>query len=74
MTTMIRRTITLLCLIIGLQKTNAQLLEPYVHQGEVGFSAGVGHYFGDLNPNTSINRPKTAAGMELKKIEITCYA
>ncbi len=43
------------------------MLEPYVHQGEVGFSVGLAHYFGDLNPNSAINRPKTAAGIFFRK-------
>ncbi|NCT94388.1 MAG: hypothetical protein GXC72_08190, partial [Chitinophagaceae bacterium] len=36
-------------------------------QGEVGISLGVAHYFGDLNPNASLNRPKTAAGIFFRK-------
>ncbi len=64
---MLRRTITIVLLIIGLQKANAQLMEPYVHQGEVGVSLGLAHYFGDLNPNSAINRPKTAAGIFFRK-------
>ena len=71
-TTMIRKTFTILCLIMGLQKANAQLMEPFVHQGEIGFSAGFGHYFGDLNPNSAVNRPKTAAGIFFRK-QITNY-
>ena len=72
LTTMFRKTITIICLIIGLQKADAQLMEPYVHQGEVGISVGLGHYFGDLNPNSAINRPKTAAGIFFRK-QITNY-
>ncbi len=64
---MLRKIITILVLIIGLQKANAQLMEPYVHQGEVGISLGFAHYFGDLNPNSAINRPKTAAGIFFRK-------
>lgn len=64
---MLRKTITIICLIIGLQRANAQLMEPYVHQGEVGVSTGLGHYFGDLNPNSAINRPKLAAGIFFRK-------
>ena len=52
---------------IGLQKADAQLLDSYVHQGELGISLGVGHYFGDLNPNSAINRPKMAAGIFFRK-------
>lgn len=64
---MLRKTLILVCILIGLSKTQAQMLEPYVHQGEVGVSLGLAHYFGDLNPTTSINRPKTAAGIFFRK-------
>jgi opacity protein-like surface antigen len=37
--------------------------EPYVHAGEFGLSAGVSHYFGDLNTRAALNRPKLAAGL-----------
>lgn len=69
---MLRKTITICVLFMGLQKANAQLMEPYVHQGEVGVSLGLAHYFGDLNPNSAINRPKTAAGIFFRK-QITNY-
>lgn len=62
-----RKIITILLLIIGLQKANAQVMDAYVHQGEVGISMGFAHYFGDLNPNSAINRPKTAAGIFFRK-------
>jgi len=65
--TMFRKTIALFCLIAGLGTARAQMLEPYVHQGEVGVSVGLAHYFGDLNPNTGLNRPKTAAGIFFRK-------
>jgi hypothetical protein len=69
---MFRKTITILCLLIGLQSAQAQLLDAYVHQGEVGVSVGLGHYFGDINPNSAINRPKTAAGIFFRK-QVTNY-
>jgi hypothetical protein len=47
--------------------TKAQYLEPYVHSGEFGISAGIGHYFGDLNTRAAINRPKVAAGAFFRK-------
>ena len=53
--------------VIGLEKANAQLLNSFVHQGELGFSMGAAHYFGDLNPNSAINRPKMAAGIFFRK-------
>jgi hypothetical protein len=54
-----------LCLVITIlpdHRLQAQMMEPFVHQGEVGFSVGAGHYFGDLNPNTALNRPKWRPG------------
>ena len=38
-----------------------------VHEGEIGFSIGGAHYFGDLNTRTALNRPKIAAGIFLRK-------
>ncbi len=69
---MLKKTITILCLILGVKTTNAQIMDAYVHQGEVGVSVGLAHYFGDLNPNSAINRPKTAAGIFFRK-QITNY-
>ncbi len=63
-----RRKIIILFLVLqGLQKVDAQIMSAFVHQGEVGISAGVAHYFGDLNPSTAINRPKVAAGIFFRK-------
>ena len=69
---MLKKITAIICLLIGLQSAKAQLMEPFVHQGEVGISAGVAHYFGDLNPNSAINRPKTAMGIFFRK-QITNY-
>ena len=38
-----------------------------VQEGEVGFSLGASHYFGDLNPDVHLNRPKIAAGIFFRK-------
>ena len=38
-----------------------------VHEGEIGFSVGGAHYFGDLNNRTALNRPKIAAGIFFRK-------
>lgn len=65
--TMPRKIIALFCLIAGMGTARAQLLEPYVHQGEVGVAVGLAHYFGDLNPSTGLNRPKIAAGIFFRK-------
>jgi hypothetical protein len=64
---MLRKIIVLVMVVIGLQKADAQLLNSFVHQGELGFSMGAAHYFGDLNPNSAINRPKMAAGIFFRK-------
>jgi hypothetical protein len=64
---MLRKILILVCFVVGLVKAQAQMLEPYVHQGEVGVSLGLAHYFGDLNPSTGLNRPKTAAGIFFRK-------
>lgn len=69
---MLKKTIIFFCCIMALKQGRAQLMEPYIHQGEVGVSIGLGHYFGDLNPNSAINRPKIAAGAFFRK-QITNY-
>lgn len=45
---------------------NAQNYE-YVQKGEFGITAGVAHYFGDLNTRAAINRPKPAFGIFFRK-------
>lgn len=39
----------------------------YFQQGEFGFSLGMGHYFGDLNTRSGLNRPKPAVGLFFRK-------
>lgn len=39
----------------------------YQQLGEFGVTAGVAHYFGDLNTRANINRPKPAIGIFFKK-------
>ncbi|MET0299840.1 MAG: DUF6089 family protein [Flavitalea sp.] len=51
---------------ITVTATNAQY-ESIVQQGEIGFSLGASHYFGDLNTRASINRPKIAVGAFFRK-------
>ena len=41
--------------------------EATVLKGEFGISAGAAHYFGDLNPDMHLNRPKIAIGLFFKK-------
>jgi opacity protein-like surface antigen len=55
--------ITIFCL--GIKTISAQ--DAYVQQGEFGITAGVAHYFGDLNTRASVNRPKPAIGVYFRK-------
>lgn len=64
---MLKRITVILFLLTGLQTAKAQTMESFVHQGEVGVSVGLAHYFGDLNPNSAFNRPKAAAGIFFRK-------
>ena len=41
--------------------------EVYEQLGEFGVTAGVAHYFGDLNTRAQVNRPKPAVGIFFKK-------
>ena len=34
-----------------------------VQEGEFGVTVGAAHYFGDINTNAAINRPKPALGL-----------
>jgi hypothetical protein len=43
------------------------MMESYVQEGEIGIALGAAHYFGDLNINASLNRPKIAAGAFFRK-------
>ena len=52
--------------------TNAQLMESFVHTGELGIGVGVGHYFGDLNADVRVNAPKMAFGIFYRK-QLTNY-
>lgn len=47
-------------------RTEAQMKE-YVQDGEFGITAGVAHYFGDLNNRSRINRPKMDIGGFIRK-------
>jgi hypothetical protein len=56
------------CVVIffSFQHTQAQW-ESIVLTGDFGVSLGAAHYFGDLNPNAKLNRPKIAAGAFFRK-------
>jgi hypothetical protein len=55
-------------LFFGVHKyANSQVFESYVHQGELGISAGIGHYFGDMNPEINFSSPKFSASIHYTK-------
>ena len=45
----------------------AQIVDGEKQEGEIGVTVGAAHYFGDLNTNASINRPKPAVGVFFRK-------
>ena len=47
-------------------EVNAQW-ESIRQEGEIGFSLGAAHYFGDLNTRARINRPKPVIGVFFRK-------
>ncbi len=53
--------------ITQMQISKAQVFQTYVHQGELGVSIGLSHYFGDLDPNFALDHPKFAAGVFYRK-------
>src|SRR5947208_8943074 len=52
--------------VIAFERASAQY-ESTVQEGEFGLSAGAAHYFGDLNTNARVNRPKLAVGAFFRK-------
>ena len=60
------RSLTFLFIIVLSVNVHAQHYE-YVQKGEFGITAGVAHYFGDLNTRAAINRPKPALGIFFRK-------
>jgi len=49
----------------SIETSSAQ--DTYIQQGEFGLTAGVGHYFGDLNTRAAVNRPKPSIGVYFRK-------
>jgi len=57
-----KKCLTILCVIVFTYNVKAQFFSEFL-QGEYGITAGAAHYFGDLNPNADINRPKPSLGI-----------
>ena len=64
---MMKRVVLLMLVLAAANFVKAQYLESFEHAGEIGISAGVGHYFGDLNPNINFNKPKVSAAVHYTK-------
>lgn len=59
--------LTVLLAIFFSSNLEAQQNYEYVQQGEFGITAGVAHYFGDLNTRAGLDRPKPALGLFFRK-------
>jgi len=64
---MIKKAVIFFIIILSWTAPKAQLMESFVHTGEIGVGVGLGHYFGDLNPDARINSPKIAFGAFYRK-------
>ncbi|MBH2003958.1 MAG: outer membrane beta-barrel protein [Sphingobacteriia bacterium] len=69
---MLKRAGFIFLMICSWSVTKAQLMESFVHTGEFGVGIGLGHYFGDLNPDAQLNSPKLAFGIFYRK-QLTNY-
>jgi hypothetical protein len=64
---MFKKLLIVISLFIASTSAKAQLMESFLHSGEIGIGVGMGHYFGDLNPEIRFNRPKAAFGLFYRK-------
>ncbi|HWB24959.1 MAG TPA: DUF6089 family protein [Chitinophagaceae bacterium] len=62
-----RRRALLICIIVTAVTSVQAQYESYKQEGEFGVGIGLGHYFGDLNTNAALNRPKFSAGIYFLK-------
>lgn len=58
--------VVLLLMIVTVTPVQAQW-ESVRQEGEIGFSIGAAHYFGDLNTKSRLNRPKPTVGAFFRK-------
>jgi len=61
------RFLSLICILFCCQLKTIAQPQSFVHEGEVGVSVGMAHYFGDLNNRAALNRPKIAVGIFYRK-------
>jgi hypothetical protein len=64
---MIRKFTVAICCVMALFSAKAQYMDANVLNGEFGVTAGAAHYFGDLNTNAALNRPKPTFGLMFRK-------
>ncbi len=64
---MIQRRLFTILLTLSAWGATAQPLQSTVLNGEFGVAVGAAHYFGDLNTNASLRRPKLAASVLFRK-------
>ncbi len=64
---MFKKIVLLAFIAIATVHVQAQYTESYVQEGEIGGAIGLAHYFGDLNTNASLNRPKFSGGVFFRK-------
>ena len=62
-----KKLILLLLIIFAFIDQGFSQMNEYVQEGEFGITAGVAHYFGDLNNRSRINRPKMDIGGFVRK-------
>lgn len=59
--------VLLTVIVFSLDTNTAAAQDQYIQQGEFGITAGVAHYFGDLNNRAAVNRPKPVFGIFFRK-------
>ena len=64
---MMKRFVLFFFIFLTINSLKAQYLESFEHAGEIGLSVGIGHYFGDLNPDIVFNRPKLSGAIHYTK-------
>ncbi len=64
---MMRKKILLSCIVILAFFSVKAQYESYKQEGEFGIGVGLDHYFGDLDANAALNRPKFTAGIYFLK-------
>ncbi|MEO6845087.1 MAG: DUF6089 family protein [Ginsengibacter sp.] len=62
-----KKFIALLIISFAFTMSSYAQMEEYVQEGEFGITAGLSHYFGDLDNNFALNRPKVAFGAFFRK-------